>query len=95
MKIIPIIMLFIFVSFLSVPTIVTVIEKKSNVSMCFSFSEEELHKNVKEIPADFNLNFDYKFDTQIVIKNSKIISKNVSKYDTISEEIFSPPPELI
>lgn len=95
MKIIPIIMLFIFVSFLSVPTIVTVIEKKSNVSMCFSFSEEEFHKNSKEIKANFKFNFDYKFVTQIIVKNPKIISKNVSIHDNVSEEIFSPPPEIV
>jgi hypothetical protein len=94
MKFVAISILILFIAFLSVPTLVLLIEKKANVSMCFSSTEEELQKDVKEIKADLKLNFDYNFVSVVLVKKPKIISENLSKHDKTTEEIFSPPPEL-
>jgi hypothetical protein len=61
----------------------------------YNFAEEEIHKEVKEIKADLRQSFDYPFLDAKVLQNSNIISENLSRHDKISEEIFSPPPELI
>jgi hypothetical protein len=95
MKLIARFILFIFVAFLSTPTIVTLIEKNSDISMFYNFAEEENHKEVKEIKADLNLGFDYPFIELKGNCDSKIISKNALRHDNIAEEIFIPPPELI
>lgn len=95
MKLIARFILFIFVAFLSTPTIVTLIEKNTDVSMFYNFAEEEHHKDIKQIKADLNLGFDYPFIELRQDRDSKITSKNLLRHDNIAEEIFIPPPELI
>ncbi|MBL7886243.1 MAG: hypothetical protein JNJ52_05815 [Flavobacterium sp.] len=95
MKLIARFILFLFVAFLSTPTIVTLIEKNTDVSMFYNFAEEENHKEIKEIKADLNLGFDYPFIELNPIRDSKIISQNLLRHDKITEEIFIPPPELL
>ena len=95
MKLIARCILFIFVAFLSTPTIVTLIEKNTDISMFYNFAEEENHKDIKEIKADLNLGFDYPFIELNPIRDSKITSKNLLRHDNTAEEIFIPPPELV
>lgn len=95
MKILTQLVLVVFVAFLSTPTIVTLIERNTDVSLFYNFAEEEIHKEVKEVKADLKQSFDYPFLDAKVLQNSNIISENLSRHDKISEEIFSPPPELI
>lgn len=88
----------IFISFLSTPTIVSLIEKNKDVSICFSSSEEESQNNnndLKEIKSNFNFNFDFNFSVSTVLYKQLIFSKNVSKIDNLSKRVFSPPPEFI
>lgn len=92
MKLIAKFTLFVFVTFLTAPTIVTLIEKNSDISMFYSFAEEENHKEIK---ADLRLNFDYPFMEVVEHQNSKIIFENLTRHDYIAEEIFIPPPELV
>ena len=95
MKTVSRILIFLFIAFLSTPTIVTLIEKNTDVSMFYGSSEEELYKDFKEIKADLKHNFDYCFIQFKVISNSKIISENLSRHDNIASVIFSPPPDFI
>ena len=89
------IILILFVTFLSTPTVVSLIQKSSDISMFFSFAEEEIHKELKEVKAEIKQSFDYPFSDTTIKENLTIISENLSKHDNVSEEIFSPPPELI
>jgi hypothetical protein len=96
MNILAKILLLLFLSFLSTPTIVTLIEKKSDISSLYSFSEEEIQKDIKI--NDFlghECNYIFEIFPQLINININIISENLSKHDSILEEIFSPPPELI
>lgn len=86
--------LIIFVTFLSTPTVVTLIKKSVDISMFYSFAEEEIHKDLKEVKA-LKQCFDYPFTEAKLNSDSKIVSENLSKHDNVAEEIFSPPPELI
>ena len=87
-------LLFVFVAFLSTPTVVTLIQKNTDTSMFYSFAEEEIHKELKEVKAELKQQFDYPF-LDLEIKKTTIISENLSRHDNVAAEIFSPPPELI
>jgi hypothetical protein len=86
--------LFVFVAFLSTPTVVTLIKKNTDTSLFYSFAEEEIHKELKEVKAEIKQHFDYPF-LDLKIKTTTIISENLSRHDNVTSEIFSPPPELI
>jgi hypothetical protein len=77
------------------PTIVSLIEKKVDTSIFYSFSEEELtHKDLKEIKADFKL-YDITFINFANNYSNPIFSKVHSKCIKPSVVIFSPPPNSI
>ncbi len=86
--------LLLFISFLATPTVVTLIKKGIDVSVFYNFSEEEIHKDIKEAKTLKNC-FDYPFAETELQTDSKIIYENLSRHDNVAEEIFSPPPELI
>ena len=91
-------LLVLFIIFLSTPTVVMLIEKSTDISLIYDLSEKENQKETKELKE---LKTDFTIKNQVVIVSflphysKKIISENVLKHDSISEEIFIPPPELI
>ncbi len=93
MKIVAQILLFVFITFLVTPTIVSVIEKNADMSLFYSFSEEE--KAHKDIKAIFNLEVATTPDNIYQLNQSLILSENLSKHDKISSKIFIPPPEQV
>jgi hypothetical protein len=93
MKLIARILLFIFIAFLSTPTIVTVIKKSSNTTVAFSFSEEEqAHKELKA--AVYTAIFQHELVIPVFNESKIILSGNIVKLDNISPSIFAPPPNL-
>jgi hypothetical protein len=94
MKSVARILIILFITFLSMPTIVSLIEKNTDVSFFYSFAEEEIHKDLKEIKADLKQQFDYPNMVLKIKLNSKINSENLLYHVKVLEEIFSPPPEL-
>ena len=91
-------LLVLFITFLSAPTVVMLIEKSADISLICDFCEEENqkeNKEIKEINADFTFKNHFEFIAFKSNCSKKIISENVLKHDAISEEIFIPPPELI
>jgi hypothetical protein len=93
MKILVQFILVLFVAFLVTPTVVSIIEKKNDVSIFFSLAEEEIHKELKEVKADLKLY--YCLNISKTVKKLKIISEKLSEHDKVSSIIFSPPPEFI
>lgn len=93
MKLIAKILLFIFVAFLSTPTIVTLIKKSSDTSIFFSFSEEEkAHQELKA--AVYSPIFEHEIVVLVPAESKLIVSENIVKLDNISPSIFAPPPNL-
>ena len=93
MKLAAQILLFVFITFLATPTIVSVIKKGTDTSIFYSFSEEE--KAHKEVKAVFNFNV---VNTPVNFSNLNsglIHSENLSKHDKIASKIFIPPPEQV
>jgi hypothetical protein len=93
MKIAVKLLLFVFLTFLSAPTIISLIEKKSDTSYFYNTSEEE--KTVKEVKAEFKFDMDYELITFSAPSSSLILSENLSKHDNIASAIFIPPPDLV
>ena len=94
MKILVNIVLLMFVSFLTAPTIVSLIEDEADVSMVYSLTEEEIQKELKEIKAGPEIEFQFVF-IDLDKKTSKINSENLLRHDSASGDIFSPPPEML
>ena len=92
MKLIARFFLFLFIAFLSAPTIIKLIEKSSDTSMFYSMSEEELAKkevkNLVYIVASHST-----FELKRTVLRSLILSENLSKHDNVSRTIFTPPPD--
>lgn len=93
MKILASTLLFLFIAFLAMPTILTLIEKSSNSAIFLDLNEEVQVK--KEVVAicyivDFeSLGILQKFEETI-----KIPCKRLLKFDMILRNIFSPPPNF-
>ncbi|WP_230470576.1 hypothetical protein [Flavobacterium cheongpyeongense] len=88
------ILLFIFIAFLSTPTIVQAIKKSNNATITINFSEEEqAHKEFKA--AVHAMIMEHEVLEPLRIEKKTIISENIVKLDNISPSIFAPPPNLI
>ncbi|WP_294822237.1 hypothetical protein [uncultured Flavobacterium sp.] len=94
MKLVVNIVLFLFVSFLCAPTVVSLIEDEADVSVVYSLTEEEIQKELKEIKAAPYTEFGVAFFIHIKA-TSLIKSANLEKHDNIAGEICSPPPECV
>ena len=93
MKLIARFFLFLFIAFLSTPTIVKLIEKSTDTTILLSMSEEEhAKKEVKSIM--YIVAIPSTFELKITTVGNLILSKNLSKHDNISRKIFSPPPNI-
>ncbi len=93
MRLIGQILLFIFITFLITPTLVSAIKKSSDTSISYSFSEEEqMHKQIQAI-----CHYDMSYETINLseLTSSLILSDNLSKHDLITSSIFIPPPDQI
>jgi hypothetical protein len=93
MKIIIKLLIVFFITFLSAPTIISIIEKKGDISFYYDNSETE------DFQKDLKTEFIFEPFSFIVFnpskKSSKILSDNLSKHDTISKKIVIPPPDTI
>ncbi|MCW4467861.1 hypothetical protein OGH69_02700 [Flavobacterium sp. MFBS3-15] len=93
MKFVVNIVLFLFISFLAAPTLVSLIEDDADVSVVYSLTEEEIQKEIKEVKAAPYTEFSVAFFIQA--KRSAIIkSANLQKHNNLAGEILSPPPEI-
>ncbi|MFL9837500.1 hypothetical protein ABS768_08330 [Flavobacterium sp. ST-75] len=94
MKFLVKIVIFLFLSFLATPTVISLLEDDTDISMVYSLNEEEIHKEIKEIKAGPELEFE--MPLIIVEKKSKVInSKYLLRLDNAFGDIFSPPPERV
>ena len=96
MKFLVNIVLFIFITFLSTPTLVGMIDDKVDTSYFYSMCEEEENhapfNEIKSIPSNhYSL-------LNIYLEESKafdISTKHDVAFFNLAHQIFSPPPNLI
>jgi len=94
MKIIVSIVLFLFLSFLAAPTIVSLLQDDTDMSMVYSVTEEEIQKEIKEVKAAPYT--EQRLTLFIPTKKTPIIhSANSEDHDNVSRDICSPPPEQV
>ena len=87
---------FLFASFMSLPTVLCFLDSSDvDVSVVYNFSEEdEADKNFKLNEAIKSNKFSSHYNFALPI-SKKIISENQIQYDSLLEEIFSPPPNFL
>lgn len=83
---------FLFLLFLITPTIISAIENEGDLSVIYSFSEEE--QDQKEVKLVYHFDQINKIVYLFKTTNSVIFSKNTLKQDKIPLFIFITPPEL-
>ena len=93
MKIIVKFLIVFFLTFLSTPTIVSLVEKKEAIS--FSYDNSESDEFQKELKTDFIFSYITYPVFNLKKKSITILSENLNKHDTISKKIVIPPPDTI
>lgn len=93
MKIIVNIVLFLFLSFLAAPTIVSLLQDDQDMSMVYSLTEEEIQKEIKEVKAAPYMEMRLTLFTPAKV-TPVIKSANHEEQDNVSREIHSPPPNI-
>lgn len=85
--------LFLFLTFLSAPTIVSLLEDKDDDKVTVMVSlEEEIQKEIKEIKASPYQPFEFPF-VPAQKQSALIISKHPHGHQVVFGDIFLPPPE--
>jgi hypothetical protein len=93
MKIIVKFLIVFFLTFLSTPTIISLVEKKEAIS--FSYDNSESDEFQKELKTDFIFtSLTYPL-FNVKKKSITILSENLNKHDAISKKIVIPPPDTI
>jgi hypothetical protein len=86
--------LLLFLTFLSLPTIIGYLNSDTDISMVYSMSEEEEFQETLTFKEAIKTKKDI-FPLCYELQSTKrIICENHIQYDDVLEEIFSPPPNL-
>lgn len=94
MQIISRFFLIFFIFFLSIPTLVTFIEKKQTTYLFLDIEDEEVQKDLKDFKVHIKSHFEFPFRQSILLSKTKITSLDVLIYKTSNLEILVPPPEF-
>ncbi|OIQ20088.1 MAG: hypothetical protein BM557_05285 [Flavobacterium sp. MedPE-SWcel] len=93
------ILILLFLSFLAAPTIVSLLDDSSDISIAYDLSEEEkevdkeleLELELQEVKAGPN-EFAFCF-LNIIEQSSKVMPNNLQIHKNVFGDVFSPPPE--
>ena len=97
MKLMVSIVLFLFITFLSTPTIVGMIDNQVDTSYFYSTcEEEENHAPFNEIKTVQTTNYSViHFSFGELAKLNVLMEHDLLSFDNLAHQIFSPPPNLI
>lgn len=87
-------LLFLFISYQAMPTIVAFIDDETCISLVETSEKEEAIKEFKDLKFNFCFSEILFESTLILVSKSKIISKNQLTFDMFSSKIFLTPPEF-
>jgi len=87
------ILIFIFVSFLTAPTVVVLIDNSTDISYIFSTTEEESKNNIS---TEYTFNEARENQISIEFLRKKALINHLEKHDlqSLCLEVISPPPDL-
>ena len=80
-------------SFLTVPTVVVLIDEHTDISYVFSTAEEEHAKNNVNIEYTFNEIRANQFSIDFLSKKSLVWDKEKHNLQSLYPDVTSPPPE--
>lgn len=92
------ILLILWISFISAPTIISFVSDEDNTAVTYSISEEEKETEQKlyeESYKEFITNSNYIHLSLRVNNTKKLVYSHNVEIITVFEEIFSPPPEMV
>lgn len=93
MKLLVKIVLFVFILFLSTPTVIGIIDKKADTSFFFSMcEEEENHAPFNEIKTLPITSFSLFVFFSIKLNSRNFLTQHNLIFDNLAHQIFSPPP---
>lgn len=95
MKFLCILFSFLFIAFLSTPTVISMIDKEVDTSYFYTMCEEENHVYFDEIKSVSLQNIDL---THFFFKNKNVLNISIEtnlSFTNLAHQIFSPPPEII
>ena len=88
------ILVFIFVSFLTAPNVVMLIDNHTDISFVYSTTEEEQAKNNISTEFVFNETRCNQLSIELLRKKSLIKDKERENVKSLYPEVVSPPPKL-
>lgn len=92
------ILLILWISFISAPTIISFVSDEDSTAVTYSISEEEKETEQKlyeESYKEFITNSNYIYLSLHVNNTKKLVYSHNVEIITVFEEIFSPPPEMV
>ena len=98
MKVVVSFLVFLLITFLSTPTIISILDKDADISYFYTLSEEEEEENqvsfdeIKSVALSSQELLSF-FHNSSVTLNVTMVA-NLS-FTNLAHQIFSPPPELI
>ena len=96
MKLLVNIFLFIFITFLSTPTLVGMIDDKADTSYFYTMcEEEENHAPFNEIKTVPIVNYSFFDFTLNKLEKLNVLIEHDLSFDNLAHQIFSPPPNIL
>lgn len=97
MKVVVSFLVFLLITFLSTPTIISVLDKDADISYFYTLSEEEEENQVsfdeiKSVALSSQELLSFFYNSSVTLNVAMVA--NLS-FTNLAHQIFSPPPELI
>lgn len=98
MKVVVSFLVFLLITFLSTPTIISVLDKDADISYFYTLSEEEEEENqvsfdeIKSVALSSQELLSFFYNSSVTLHVAMVA--NLS-FTNLAHQIFSPPPELI
>jgi len=97
MKLLVNIFLFIFITFLSTPTLIGIVDEEADTSYFYTMCEEEENhapfNEIKTVPTTNDSVIHFAF--RELTKFDALMEQDLLNFDNLAHQIFSPPPNLI
>jgi hypothetical protein len=96
MKVLVSFLVFLLITFLSTPTIISVLDKDADISYFYTLSEEEENQvsfdEIKSVTLSYQELLSFFYNSSVTLNVAMVA--NLS-FTNLAHQIFSPPPELI
>ena len=96
MKLVVKIVLFLFITFLSTPTVIGMLDNKADTSFFYTMcEEEENHAPFNEIKSVQAIQFSFVRHSLVKLNRLNFVLEHNLSFTNLAHQIFSPPPEIV